>query len=137
MDPVPRTDSPPWGLEFAILYSDGMYIRIGEYYRELSRIEGGGGSLKYFAYHYGPYAGPLGPEGFPVMTKQVELRIDVDERHKRHAHYGGEDHIPESRLKGLNFETIDPFQFIGAVEEHRQHKRPLHEILGFVVESVR
>jgi hypothetical protein len=121
-------------LDFAILYNDGMYIRIAEYYRPLPKSAGGGGSLKYFSYHYGPSSDRLDSDGFPLFVRDVELRIDVDERNKRHAHYQKEDHIPEARLPGLNFDTIDPFQFISAVEEFRRGVKPLHEILGFKVE---
>jgi hypothetical protein len=35
---------------------------------------------------------------------------------------------------GLDFDTVDPFDFIRAVEEHRKTSNPLHEILGFRVE---
>jgi hypothetical protein len=45
-----------------------------------------------------------------------------------------EGHIPEARLPGLDFDSIDPFEFIRAVEEHRKSQKPLHEILGFKVE---
>ena len=34
----------------------------------------------------------------------------------------------------MNFDSIDPFKFICAVEEHRKSLKPLHEILGFKVE---
>ena len=136
LDPLPNTDFPPWGLDFAILYTDGMYIRVGEYYRPLPRHAGGGGCLQYLSYHYGPYGDPLGRDGFPVFTKDVVLRIDIDERSKRHAHYQQEDHIPEARLAGLDFDAIDPFQFIRAVEEHRRDGKSLHEILGFKVEPL-
>lgn len=134
LSPLPDEDLPPWGLEFAILYSDGMYIRTGEYYRQLPKSSGGGGSLRYFSYHYGPSSGAFDRDGFPVFTKEFELRIDVDERSKRHAHYQGEDHIPEARLPGLDFGNIDPFKFIRAVEEHRRTSKPLHEVIGFKVE---
>ncbi len=48
-----------------------------------------------------------------------------------------QDHIPETRLTGLDFDSIDPFRFIRAVEEHRKSLRPLHEILGFKVEPAK
>lgn len=61
------------------------------------------------------------------------LRIDIDQKSRRHAHYGGENHIPESRLSGLDFDKITPFDFIRAVEQHRLTLKPLPEILGFEV----
>jgi len=134
LSPLPDGDLPPWGLEFAILYSDGMYIRIGEHYRQLPKSEGGGGALQYLSYHYGPYTNSFDRDGFPIFLNEFELRIDIDHPRQRHAHYQNEDHICEARLPGLNFENIDPFKFIRAVEECRRTLKPLHEILGFRVE---
>lgn len=127
-------DSPPWDSDFAIIYPDGMYIRIAEYYRPLPKRTGGGGCLDLLSYHYGPCTANRDADGFPPQSKKFELRIDIDRRFKRHAHYNGEDHIPEARLPGLDFDKIDPFEFIRAVEEHRKSSKPLHEILGFNVE---
>jgi hypothetical protein len=126
-------DSPPWSLDFAIMYSDGMYIRIGESYRPLSRRDGGGGRLHHLSYHYGLHKGGFKADGFPAFVSECEIRIDIDSVNSRHAHYQGEDHIPEARVPGLNFDSIDPFKFILAIEEYRKTARPLHEILEFTV----
>ena len=114
-----------------------MYIRIYEHYRELSRIEGGGGRLQFLSYHYGQCGDERDEDGIPTMEDHCTLRIDIDIRSKRHAHYNGEDHILEERLVGLNFDAITPFDFIRAVEEHRATSRPLHGILGFEVRSTK
>jgi hypothetical protein len=127
-------DSPPWVLDFAIMYSDGMYIRIGETYRALPRRDGGGGRLHHFSYHYGRHMGGFKADGFPAFASECEIRIDIDPVNNRHIHYQMEDHIPEARLPGLDFDTIDPFKFILAIEEHRRALKPLHEIFGFTVE---
>lgn len=119
------------------MYQDGMYIRIGETYRALSRSEGGGGRLHHLSYQYGRHKGGFKADGFPALVNECEIRVDIDSTHLRHIHYQGDDHIPESRLPGLDFGAIDPFKFILAVEEHRKTSRPLHEILGFTVEPVK
>lgn len=129
--------APPWALAFAIIYDDWMYIRIWETYRELTKREGGGGRLQYFSYHYGRCDEERDEDGFPGRENDCVLRIDIDERSQRHAHYNGEDHIPEERLVGLDFETITPFEFIRAVEEHRETAKPIPEILGFEVKTAR
>jgi hypothetical protein len=129
--------SAPWNSDFAIIYPDGMYIRVGEYYRQLPKADGGGGCRHYFKFHYGSCADTRDSDGFPVFSEEFELRIDVDRWHKRHIHYMNEDHIPEVRLPGLDFERIDPFEFIRAVEEHRKSSKPLHEILGFKMEPAK
>lgn len=110
-----------------------MYIRVYEHYRELAKAFGGGGRLQYFSYHYGPCSEDQDSGGFPERLDECVLRIDVDWKSNRHAHYDGEDHIPENRLIGLDFDAITPFHFIRAVLEHRKTKRPLPEILGFKV----
>jgi hypothetical protein len=124
---------PPWTIILAILYSDGMYVRIYEHYRELSQGEGGGGRLQWLSYHYGRCSDERDDDGFPNKEDDCTLRIDIDHRNKEHAHYDGENHIPAHRLVGLDFETITPFDFIGAVERHRTTHRPLPEILEFEV----
>jgi hypothetical protein len=126
-------DAPPWDSDFGIIYPNGMYIRVAEYYRSLPKRCGGGGCLESFSYHYGPCTSVRDKEGFPRFSKKFELRIDVDRQYKRHIHYMGENHIPEARLPGLDFNSIDPFAFIRAVELHRKSSKPLHEILGFKV----
>jgi hypothetical protein len=136
-DALGEPDAPPWHSDFAIIYPSGMYVRVTEYYRSLSKREGGGGCLEYFSYHYGPCTSTRDSDGFPRLSKKRELRIDVDRRYKRHIHYQNEDHIPEFRVPGLDFKDIDPFKFIRAVEEHRKSLKPLHEILGFKVDPAK
>jgi hypothetical protein len=123
---------PPWSFDLVITYPDRMYLRVGERYRPLPKNLGGGGRLQHFSYHYGPDNGEKDEDGFPKRIDECVLRIDID-WHSKHAHYGGEDHIAECRLRGLNFSDITPFEFIRAIEEHRKTSKPLHEILGFEV----
>jgi hypothetical protein len=130
-------DAAPWDSDFAIIYPNKMYVRVVEYYRPLSKRFQGGGCLETFSYHYGPCTSARDSDGFPKFSKRFELRIDIDQRYKRHIHYLNEDHIPESRVPGLDFKTIDPFKFIRAVEEHRKSSKPLHEILGFKVDPAK
>lgn len=132
-----RDPAPPWSLDFAIVYDDSMYIRISENYRALSKNEGGGGCLQYFSYHYGPCTTERDEDGFPVFLEDCELRIDIDRWSKRHIHYAGENHVPEVRLPGLDFNKISPFDFIRAVEEYRATQMALHELLGFKVETAK
>lgn len=137
-DLIEMGDSPPWSLDFAIMYTDGMYVRIGETYRALPRREGGGGRLQHCSYHYGRHSGGFKANGYPAFGNECEIRIDIDPIHQRHIHYRGEDHIPEARVSGLDFDSIDPFKFILAIEVYRKTTlKPLHEILGFTVEPQR
>lgn len=116
-----------------------MYIRIYEHYRELARKDGGGGRLQHFSYHYGPCGVARDQDGFPIKEDSCVLRIDIDRKSKRHAHYNGENHIPEHRLLRLDFNTITPFDFIRAVEEYRSNSgsKLLNEILGFEVKAAK
>lgn len=130
-------DSPPWRSAFAVIYPDDMHIHLAEYYRQLPKSKGSGGCLEILSYHYGPCRTERDEDGFPLLSDRFELRIDIDHRNGRHIHYMNEDHIPEARLPGLDFDSIDPFKFIRAVEEHRKSSKPLHEILGFNVEPAK
>jgi hypothetical protein len=128
-----RDPLPPWRVDLGIIYLDQMYIRIVENYRELSRGEGGRGRLDAFSYHYGPCSDERDDEGFPPAIDDCVIRIDIDVVSNRHIHYQGEDHIPEHRILGLNFDQVCPSMFISAVEQYRQTSKPLHEILKFRV----
>jgi hypothetical protein len=128
-----NSPAPPWTLHLAIIFPDGMYICIYEHYRSLAKADGGGGRLQYISYHYGPASAQKDADGFPVKSDECILRIDDAPRWGKHAHYEGEDHIPERRLPGLNFDAITAFDFIKAVKAYRETNRPLHEILGFEV----
>ena len=138
VNPLGNPDAPPWFVDIAIIFQGNMYIRVQEYYRPLPKASGGGGCLETFTYHYGPCTNTRDADGFPKYSARYELRIDrhtLDGQPRiNHAHYMKEDHIPESRLLGLDFSQMDPFKFIKAVQEHRQSPaKPLHEILGFKV----
>jgi hypothetical protein len=134
VNPLGEPDSAPWHLDVAIIFQDSRYIRVFEYYRPLPKASGGGGCLDAFSYHYGPCTATRDADGFPKYLSRFDLRIDRDKKDKNHAHYMKENHIPEARLPGLDFDQIDPFKFIQAVLEHREYPaKPLHETLGFKV----
>jgi hypothetical protein len=136
IDSIGNPDSPPWRSDLAIIYPGSMYIRVVEYYDQSALIDLGW--RKYFNYHYGPYSGQFDENGFPLHSKAFILRIETDRLNKCHIHYmKNPEHIPEDRLPGLDFDSIDPFKFIEAVEEHRKSSKPLHEILGFNVEPAK
>lgn len=124
----------PWNSDFAIIFENDRYVRVGEYFRELPKPNSGKGALSEFRYHYGPCNRNRDTDGFPKFRREVDLRIDIDTRNGRHAHYNGENHIPEDRLTGLDFGTLEPFKFVRAVIAHRQGNVPLIDILGFTVE---
>jgi hypothetical protein len=73
-------------------------------------------------------------DGFPLYDKRFCLRIDLDTRIGFHIHYMKENHIPASRITGLD-PSITPSKFIKAVESHRASRKPFDEILGFKVVS--
>lgn len=142
VNPLGDPESPPWDLDLAIIFQGNMYIRVQEYYRPLPKASGGGGCLETFTYHYGPCTKTRDADGFPRYSAKCVLRIDRhtldNQRRVNHAHYMNEDHIPERRLPGLDFDQIDPFRFIQAVQEHRKSPdKPLHEILGFEVDPTK
>src|ERR1035437_6561482 len=75
-DPLVNLGSAPWRSDLAIIYANGMYIRIVENYCPRLRIDGGGGCLQHLSYHYGPCTDARNDKGFPVFSKEFELRID-------------------------------------------------------------
>lgn len=125
----------PWFSDLAIIYPDSMYVRVTEEYCRAAKRDGGGGRLIHFSYHYGPASKRRDSFGFPQFIDDCDLRIDIALRGGRHIHFRGEDHIPEERIKGLNFASIEPFEFIRAVHQHRSTKdSTMDQILRFTVE---
>jgi hypothetical protein len=128
-------NKPPWQMEWTILFEDGLYLRVVEnWYRRGSNL-GGGGYRNAFSFHYGPANPSKDSEGIPLHSEAhpAIIRIDQDDRIGPHIHYGGEDHIPQARVRNLRISDVDPFQFIRAVVEHRQSGERFDKILGFMV----
>ena len=88
-----------------------------------------------FSYHYGDWNGLVDSDGYPEQIAQVDLRIDKESstKYPDHIHYAGENHVACTRVMGLDFEAITPFDFIRAVLEHRNTSKHFSEILGFEV----
>jgi hypothetical protein len=107
---------------------------VENWYRRGSNL-GGGGYRNAFSFHYGPANPSKDSEGIPLHSEAhpAIIRIDQDDRIGPHIHYGGEDHIPQARVRNLRISDVDPFQFIRAVVEHRQSGERFDKILGFMV----
>jgi hypothetical protein len=53
-----------------------------------------------------------------------------------HIHFAGEDHVPQSRVKGLVIVELDVFRFVEAVISHRTTSQPIDNCLGFKLETM-
>jgi hypothetical protein len=121
-------------MDWATLFSDGMYFAIRERWYARKSIFGGGGYRKMFSFHYGVAAAGRDQDGIPTKDNayQTTIRVDTDWRGP-HIHYGGEDHILQQRVKGFSISDADAFQFATAVLQHRASGTDFATLLGFMV----
>lgn len=136
--PLLRPTNPagtvPWQLIWAVLFSDGLHVKITE--NHCPTRCAGVGVRNHFAFHYGQTSASLDPRGLPIKAKGLTtiLRVDCD-RKGPHIHYGGQDHIPQARVRGLDIVNLGLFDFVDAVMVNRRTGRLLDEILNFTVNA--
>jgi hypothetical protein len=128
---------PPWDFTWYVKFPDKKYIRAWEVYDPLPRRIGGA-FRNPFSLHYGDLP-PNEKNGFPVYKSAdpVDIRIDYDRLHGSHLHYGGEDHIPQTRVKGMAINSVNAFEFVTKIQQHRCSGKALAEVFGFTVEPVK
>jgi hypothetical protein len=136
--PTVEPGEPPWKLEWCIVFQDGKYIRVAETYEIESRYRGGGAYRTDFSFHYGNFPAGQNRGGWPVWRaeNQFDIRIDHDPARKFHIHFNGENHIPQSRVKGMDISLQSVIAFVMSIHEHRRTGKPLDEVFGFTVEAV-
>jgi hypothetical protein len=134
LTPTEYPDSPPWKMEWAVIFPDGNFFRVTEnwFARTTSLIRRG--ERKHFSFHYGP-ANPLrDAEGLPVRSQNYPaiFRADCD-RHSPHLHFAGEDHVGQGRVAGLRIDQLEPFDFARAILKYRATGDGFDTILKFKV----
>ena len=129
--------SAPFGVDWAVIYSDGKYLRVKEAYNRMGRPNIGAGVREHFSFHYGTAHPQRDDNGFPLIrsldTPAADLRIDVDRRLDPHIHLNSEEHITQNRVQGYSIKDADMFEFLRAVVKHRQTKEPMHQLLNIMV----
>jgi hypothetical protein len=118
-----------------VCFPDGKHIKIKESWWPRPIRHGGRGYRKHFAFHYGELNPLSDVDGFPLPDNgkfPPIIRID-DDAYGPHLHYNGEDHIPQSRVKGLYISSTDIFEFVRAVQRHRETGETFDTIMKFTV----
>jgi hypothetical protein len=134
--PTVTPNKPPWKLEWTVLFEDGFYLRLKEYWYRRSASFGGSGTRQSFSFHYGPTNPSKDVEGVPIYSEgyPATIRIDQDvDWRGPHLHYKGEDHVSQTRVQNLRISDVEPFEFIRAVLEHRKTGQSFETIMRFVV----
>jgi hypothetical protein len=129
---------PPWKLSWWLVFQDGMFISCVECFEPAGGLSNASGRLSHFGYHYGLHPGRTDKNGCPKHSTKAGtmIRIDLAPNYKDHMHFAGEDHIPQSRLRGtLVILDMTIFGFVARVLEHRQTGRSLGDCFGFEVIS--
>jgi hypothetical protein len=133
-DPTILPNEPPWKMEWAVIFADGMSLRVTENWFKRKPMARGFGFRQHFSFHYGPANPTCDPHGIPIRSDAYPAIIRVDcDRHGPHLHYQGDDHIPQSRVKKFRISDAEPFAFVRAVLEHRATGSEFHKILKFEV----
>lgn len=137
--PTIRPNSPPWNMDWAIIFPDGYYAYVYErWYTSGIWIPGKPrpGRREHFSFHYGRANHVLKPNGIPEKDKvncPAIIRIDCD-MWGPHLHFHNEsDHINQQRVQGMVIQDSDPFEFMRAVIEHRNTGRDFDSIMHFTV----
>jgi hypothetical protein len=134
--PTAEPGEPPWSVKWLIFFKNTKYLRLNEsYYRKSSR-SGGGAYRAHFSFHYGNIPPRQRGSGSLKWNKeeQVDIRIDLDARFGPHIHFDGDDHIPQSRVAGLQIGDQTMFTFIDRIQQHRKSGAAIEEVFGFKVE---
>jgi hypothetical protein len=127
-----KPDLPPWIMDWAILYLDGTHIRVKETYKPKPHPLYEEGERLHFCFQYGATTS-RDAKGMPrtASDRDTIIRIDRD-KFGPHIHYAGRSHIKQEDLNGsFVIDSIDPFEFIEAIETHRQSKCSMEDILFF------
>jgi hypothetical protein len=137
-NPTILPSSPPWNMDWAILFPDGKYAYAKErwYPASISRPRGANwGHRQHFSFHYGTANPARDSRGIPLPDNihfPAVIRIDKDQWGP-HLHFGGENHIPQTRIQGMTIEDADPFDFMRAVLEHRTTGANFDAVMNFQV----
>jgi hypothetical protein len=128
---------PPWKVKWCIIFLDRKYIRATETYAAEPKWKGRAGYRTDFSFHYGDCPTRTTSDGWPDHRDQhqCDIRFDHDPARKYHLHFNGENHIPESRVHGCEISTLNIFQFVLSIQEHRRSAKPLNNVFGFTVEA--
>jgi hypothetical protein len=127
---------PPWVMDWAILYPDGLHIRVKETYRPKPHPLYNQGQRLHFCFQYGMTT-MRDAKGMPrtASSSDTIIRIDHD-RFGAHMHYGGRDHIKQEGLTGkFVIDDIEVFEFIEAVETSRLSGCAMEDILFFALKK--
>jgi hypothetical protein len=136
-NPPAKGTKAPWRVEWLIFFSDNKYIRICENYNAAPKAQGGEGVRAHLSYHYGDVPQRRTPQGLPLwgLDEPTDLRMDLDSDRGPHLHYAGENHIPQTRVDGLDISRFDLFTFVAGIFEHRANGKPLNEVFGFKIRT--
>lgn len=132
----PEMDSslPPlvWQVSFFISFSDGTCIAIWELYEKIKGLQAS--RRTQWSYHYGSVKKEN--SGKLVQAEAdapLEIRVDTCGG-AAHLHFQArEPHYPPSKVRGLDLQSLDCWQFIKNVLRHRETKKPINEIFGFEI----
>jgi len=132
--PTAEPGKPPWSVKWLIFFK-GKYLRLNENYYPKSSRSGGGAYRAHFSFHYGNIPPKTGEGSLTWQgEEQVDFRVDLDARIGPHIHFKGENHLPQSRVSGLQIDDQTMFTFINKIQDHRKSGTPIETIFGFKVE---
>lgn len=127
-----QPNMPPWIVDWAILYPDGFHIRVKELYKPKPHPLYNQGRRTQFSFQYG-LTTARDSKGMPrtASDRDTIIRLDHDQ-FGPHMHYAGRNHIQQEELDGkFIIDDIELFEFIDAVDTHRQSHCPMEDILFF------
>ena len=86
-DALGDPDSAPWRSDFAIIYANSMYLRVGGNLSDFIQARGWWWMSRILFISLWSMYQPRDSDGFPKFSKKVELRVDINRQYKCHIHY--------------------------------------------------
>ncbi len=123
---------PPWVMDWAVIYPDGLHIRVKETYKPKLHPHYDQGERMHFCFQYGATTA-WDAKGMPrtASDRDTVIRLDRDQ-FGPHMHFAGKAHIKQESLDGtFVIDNVEVFEFIEAVETCRLSGCSMEEILFF------
>jgi hypothetical protein len=122
----------PWRTDWAIIFTDGKYVRVKESYRRDGSP--GSGVREHFSFHYGVAHPEMDARGFPKSNPKdnppiADLRIDIDKSLIPHIHVNSPEHLGQAQVEGFSIQDAEMFEFLEAVRDHRKTGDALTDLL--------
>ena len=119
-----------WTVSMTFEFGDNNHIAVWENHDKFAGLQESRRIA--WSYHYGPVTA-RDSKGRAIQGAASDpLTIRIDTCSGLHLHYASQEpHYPQSRITGLDLQSVDAIGFVKAVLKHRKSGKDFKKILGF------